>query len=115
MRTPLKTLTDFDKENLELLNSILIGIWGAINSGIEFGTVASSAENVRCTLKTFTTPATANSEFSVAHGLGKIPTGYWLSNTNLGCKMYDGGTANTDTNLYLKCDTVSVSGTLIII
>lgn len=115
MRTPLKTLMNFEKENIEALNSILVGIWGALNRGIEFGTVESGAENIRCDIKTFTAPATADIEFSISHTLSRTPKGYLIANKDSACNVYDGDTTNTDTELYLKCDTVSASGTVIII
>lgn len=58
-----------------------------------------------------TSPGSANTEFSVAHSLGRIPSHYrYLSDK--GANLYQlptTGTHWTATTVYFKCDTASVA------
>lgn len=51
----------------------------------------------------FLTPAIANTEFSVPHNLGYVPTRFQLHYNNTGGVVYDSGTAWTTSMIFLKC------------
>lgn len=53
--------------------------------------------------------ATPGTEFSVAHGLGKIPTGYIIYGQGAAGSLFDGVTANTKTTAYFKSDVSAVT------
>lgn len=67
-----------------------------------------------------TTPATANTEFAVAHSLkdkngnARIPQGYLVVRRSANGVVYDGTTSWTTSNIYLKCSAASVNITLLI-
>lgn len=48
------------------------------------------------------TITTANVEFSVLHGLERIPVGYLLISSSASINLYDGDTAWTKESIYLK-------------
>jgi hypothetical protein len=49
----------------------------------------------------------ANTQIAITHTLGRIPLGYILTKTNVATSIYDGGTANTDTFLYVKASVIA--------
>ena len=55
------------------------------------------------------TSAGANVENTIAHGLKRIPRGYIVGETDKACSVYDGATAWTSTNIYLKVDVATVA------
>lgn len=58
--------------------------------------------------------AVAGTEFSVAHGLGKVPTGYIVYGQSAAGSLYDGSTANTKTTLYLKSNATGTTFKIIV-
>lgn len=69
---------------------------------------------------TTTAPPTANTEWGVTHGLTcgdtpTIPRGVIPITRNAAGIIYDGGTANTTSTYYLKCDTGNTTFTLLFI
>lgn len=97
-----KNVTLYDKELLKSLNDQNSNLEAILNRGISF------SDNVDCTLKTFTSSATPDAENTVAHELGKVPTGYLVYSINKAAAVYTGSTAWTSANIYLK---VNVSST----
>jgi len=63
---------------------------------------------------TVTSDGTANTEYSVAHGLGRVPTGYLVIGQDKAAVNYNGTTPNTDSLLYLRTDTVTVALKLLV-
>ena len=56
-----------------------------------------------------TTNATPNTEDTLTHTLGRVPKGFIVVGKDKAGDVYDGGTANTDTNLNIKCAVASVT------
>jgi len=57
-----------------------------------------------------TTPAVANTEFVVIHGLQRVPVGYLIVRADKACNVYDSSAGSwTESLLYLKCDTAGVT------
>lgn len=57
----------------------------------------------------FTSNGTANTEDTVAHDLGRVPVGIEPNIPDKAAALYDGGTAHTSTNLYLKSSAATVA------
>jgi hypothetical protein len=77
-----------------------------INGNLDF------TSNIRCKIidYTFVSP---NTEYGIAHNLRKVPTGYILVNTDLATVLYNGGSTNTDSLIYLKCSVVTTCKILV--
>lgn len=74
----------------------------------------SFSDNADVSIVSVSSHATPGTEFSVSHGLGKIPTGYIVTKQAGAGSVYDGTTSNTETTLYLKSDVASTSFTLMV-
>lgn len=62
-----------------------------------------------------TAPAVAGTEFLVIHGLKRVPVGYILVRSNVGCAVYDSSVASwTDSIMYLKCSMGSATLKLLV-
>ena len=70
------------------------------------------SENLDGEFQVFTTNAVADTEETIAHGLGRLPVGFIVINLDKGANLYDGGTTWTSTTLYLKSDTASTTYTI---
>ncbi|UCH51648.1 MAG: hypothetical protein JSV54_02515 [Chloroflexota bacterium] len=54
----------------------------------------------------------ADTEFTVAHYLGRVPAGFILINTDKAACVYDSGTAWTTSAIYLKCNAANAAITI---
>ena len=54
----------------------------------------------------------ADTEFSVTHYLGRVPSGFIVTKSDKACSVYDSGTAWTTSTIYLKCDAANVALTI---
>lgn len=79
-----------------------------LNRGIIFD------DNVDCRRVTFTSSATPDAENTVAHDLGKVPTGYIIYSLNKAAVVYLGTTTWTSSNIYLKVNVASVAVKIIV-
>jgi hypothetical protein len=95
----------------------LINIFNAFKGRIRFGdtTNASRGENIAGEFRTFTSSATPNAEFSLAHTLGATALGWIVINKNKAGDLYKGSTAWTSSSVYLKCSVASVSFTIFLL
>jgi hypothetical protein len=78
------------------------------------GTDGDRGENISGEFQVVTS-STADTEFTVAHGLGATPIGFLVLRTDKGGVVYDSGTAWNDTNIYLKCTTATTTLTLFLL
>lgn len=53
---------------------------------------------------TVAAPATPDTEFSIEHGLGFVPSGFLVMSKDRAADVYLSATAATEGVLYLKCD-----------
>jgi hypothetical protein len=90
--------TDFEKNLEKSFQRLVDQLFQLFRNGLLF------SDNFDCDIVDFTTPAIRDTEFSVAHDLKRVPTGYIvIRSTNLGpALLYDGPTAWTTTSIYLK-------------
>ena len=106
--------TDVRKLYLSLINDIK-KITHVLNGRVRFGTGVDGVEgqNIQGTFQQFTTDAVADTEETIAHGIGlAIPIGYIIIWQDKAGTLYQGPTTGTDwdtTNIYLKCDVASVT------
>jgi hypothetical protein len=70
-------------------------IGSAINGQIAFG------ENIQSTRASATFTA-ANTEVRVSHSLGRVPSGYIVISSSANISVFNGGSANTETDLYVQ-------------
>jgi len=83
----------------------------AINGNLSFGNTSKTG-NIKGKLFSTTTPSSANTEFSITHNLGAVPTGYIVFYVSSAAIVYEGpttGTAWTSSTIYLKCNAGSVN------
>lgn len=101
---------DFDTHNqIERLRKVY--------GNISFGQATDNSDlgqNISGQWVTGTSPATANTEFSISVNLGYVPVGFDVKRQNASASFYDSGTTWTATNIYLKCSVASVKYTLFI-
>ncbi|SRR6266568_7180292 len=89
-----------------------VGRWSdlerTINGGIEYGTPSqddgtpASPGNIKGSWLTVTTPATPNTDFSLEHGLGTIPSGIDVKQKDGPVDVYNGSTSHTATHVTLR-------------
>ncbi len=94
-------------------------------SNVSFGTTNSNTDsdmNVQCWKATGTTPGTANTQFSVSHGLKHKPFGFIVVGTSGAAHIFasnvPGWTAATNTSqgvILLMSDQINIGFSLIII
>lgn len=84
----------------------------ATNGGIDFGSstqtsLANYTGNMNGQwVNPVTAPGVANTEFPIAHNLGRIPNGYLIFWKDRSADLYQGpatGTAWTTTQIFVKC------------
>jgi hypothetical protein len=67
------------------------------------------ALNIDAVWVRYVSNAVANTEDTVAHNLGRVPVGIWVSVPDKAAVIYSGGTAWTSTNVFLKADVLTVT------
>lgn len=94
------------------LSSTLRGMIDKFNGGISLGNGLSGyrAGNLDAQYIDVFTPAVADTEFTVPHGLGRKPIGYDVVRKDKAAIVYDSsGGSWGDNVLYLKCNVASVT------
>lgn len=94
-------LRPFDRDLIQVLGHLSNNLKAILDRGISFD------DNVDIRRISVTSHASTGTEFSVAHDLGKVPTGYIVYGQSIAGTVYDGSTSNTTTTLYLKSDASS--------
>lgn len=87
-------------------------------SNISFGSDMNNKSldrNVNCWKASGVAPGAANTEFTITHGLGRIPLTLGGYDTNNGGVIYRSATAWTKTQVFLKCTVASSAYNLVII
>ena|SRR3990167_888968 len=103
-----KDLRLFDRDLITVLGGWSGVLQAILDKGIDFD------DNLDIKRVSVTSHGTPGTEFSVAHTLGKVPTGYIVYGQAAAGSVYDGTTANTKTTLYLKSDVATVSFRLVV-
>ena len=79
-----------------------------VNGGLRF------SDNHDADLVSYTSNAVANTEDTIAHTLKRVPTGAILYQTDKAVSLYNGATAWTTTNIYLKANVASAAVKILI-
>ena len=85
-----------------------------VSFGSQSGTNNEADRNIQCSKASGTTPSTANTEFPVAHNLGRIPVTFF-GHVNENGTLYQSTTAWTSSEIYLKSSAASAKYSLVII
>ncbi len=87
------------------------------NGRVRFGSGVDGerGENMAGEFQVYTSNGSADTEDTVAHGLGAVPIGYIVIKQDKGSIVYDSGTAWTSTNIYLKQTGTSVATSLFLL
>lgn len=108
-----KQLKEYIK-NIDIdINNLFVALQGRIRFGT--GTSGDRGENISGEFVTYTSNGSANTEDTVAHSLGSTPIGYIVIKQDKGSNVYEGGTAWSSTNIYLKQTGTSVATTLFLL
>jgi hypothetical protein len=102
--------TALGQENVKGLSRWLTYIARAINKNISYGSTMDNTDgdmNLDIFKATGDAPGTANTEFAIAHTLGRQPITIVGQDTNNGGLLYRSTTTWTDTHIYLKCTQAS--------
>lgn len=111
LRKKLKTAapeSNFDQALEQELLSAWFELSVLLNKGLGF------VDNFNCVSVTVADTGGANTEFTVAHSLKRIPTGYLVIRRDKGGVIYDSGTTFTVANIYLKCSVANAAITVLI-
>lgn len=102
-----ESLRKFDSDLIRSLFEHDDNMASILDKGISFG------ENFDSSYVTFTTHATPGTEFTVAHNLERVPTGYIPVTKDKAADIYN-TTAPDETNLYLKSSASSAAIKLLV-
>jgi hypothetical protein len=100
-------LRKVDEDLLAELSNMNNDLKNIFDKGISF------SENFDCVFVTYTSNATPNTEDTVAHTLGKLPTGYIPILKDKAGDFYN-TSSPTKTDLLIKCSVASVTTTLLV-
>lgn len=93
-----------DAQETDLYNTLrefVTQVTKILNRGIIF------SDNADCKFVTYTANAMINTQDTIAHGLGRIPTGFLVYDRDRDTNDPYRSAAYDATNLYLKCSTAS--------
>lgn len=97
------TLREFDKNLITVLGAMGLNLKAILDAGISFD------DNLDISRTSVTSHGTPGTQFSVSHGLGKIPVGYIVYGQDGAGSIFDGVTANTSSLFYFKSDVASIT------
>jgi hypothetical protein len=103
---PLR-IKDIDQDLYKSLNFLDQNLSDILDGGLNF------SDNFDSVFVTYTSNAIANTEDSVSHLLGKVPTGYIVVKKDKAADVYN-TSALTSTVLRLKCSVSSAALTLLV-
>jgi hypothetical protein len=86
-----------------------------LNGQVGFGQDGVTRDNIDGNWINVTTPAVANTDFTVDHNLFRLPVGYILMRTDRAVDIYDGSLADTNMQITLKANAASAVIRLFII
>ena len=109
---PIRPIHGKDQNNYERVHDRTHDI---LNGNVDLGSISgvgTGAIGVQGNLSLAqvgaTSPGAANTDFPVTHNLGRIPTGFLVTNRSAPCHVYGGGTSWTTSQIFVKCDTINV-------
>lgn len=103
-----KPETEFDKTLESELISYSFELSKILNKGLEF------SDNFNGKFITISDTGAADSENTLTHSLGRVPSGYFVTKINKASVGYLGSTAWTATNIYLKFNVANCAVTVFV-
>lgn len=103
-----KDVRPFDKDLLRAIEERDQNLASILDRGVDFD------NNFDGRLNSFSSSGVANAENTVAHGLGKVPTGYIVTSIDKAAHVYKGASAWTKDNIYLKVDVATVAVSILV-
>lgn len=100
--------TEFDKNLERSFQRLLDQLSQILNNGLLF------SDNFNASIGSFMTDLTPGVESAVAHGLKRIPEGYFIISRDKAGIVYDSGTAWDSTNIYVKSNVASLAVKILI-
>lgn len=98
------------------ISNDLLTLFTVLQRRVRFGNgTANNSENIDGEFILYTSNGVADTEDTIAHTLGSVPIGYLIMKQDKAGSVYEGGTAWTSTNLYLKQTGTSVATTLFLL
>ena len=86
-----------------------------LGGNVSFGSNNTDpSRNILCWHASGTTPGAVNTDFTVAHSLGFVPTTIVGQDTNNGGVLYRGSVAWTKTTVTLRCTTATAGFNVIV-
>lgn len=98
-----KSESQFDKTLERELGLYVLDLANILNRGLKF------SDNFDLNVVTVSDTGSANTLFTVAHSLKRVPIGFLVVNINKSGNVYDEGTSWTATNIYLKCSAANAN------
>jgi hypothetical protein len=102
-------LRDFDRDMIQAL-----GTWSQVLKSILDGGISLN-DNMDAAVVSYTSNAVADTEDTVAHTLGKIPTYFVVGDIDKGGVVYRSGTTFTRTQIFVKCSAAGAAVKLILL
>ena len=100
-------LRQFDRDMITVLGAWAMNYKTILDRGISF------SDNMDVVFVTYVSDGTPGNQTTVAHGLGKIPTGYIPISKDKAADVYTGAVPD-NTSLYLKCSAASTTVKLLV-
>lgn len=97
-----KSLQNF----VQMIKTIYQNYSQAFNGQIGFGD-GTNLDNINGSWINVTAPVAPNTDFTVTHNLGRVPSGYWIMEKDRACDVYTGSVAPTSTQLTLRATVAS--------
>lgn len=101
-------LRQFDRDLITVLGGMGLNLKAILDGGIS---IDDNMDIARVSVESHATPGT---EFSVQHGLGKVPLGRLIYQQTAAGSLYAGITANTKTTMYFRSDVAAVTFSLVV-
>ncbi len=111
VRRRIKTVkpeNEFERTLESELQSYALEVAQMLNKGLFF------SDNFNAATVAVADTGGADTEFTVAHSLKRIPSGYLVIRRSKAGVVYDSGTPFSATNVYLKCSAVNAAITVLI-
>jgi hypothetical protein len=107
--TAAKDLRDFDRDLINALGGMTLNLKAILDRGISLG------DNIDAAVASFTSNAVPDTEDTIAHTLGRVPTYFIVADLDKNGTVYRGTTAFTRTNVYLKTSVASAAVKVILL
>jgi hypothetical protein len=92
----------------QMMDKIYRQLAKTFNGSIGFGD-GTNADNISGAWANVVTPGTTNTDFTIAHNLGRLPVGYLVMEKSAPCDVYTGSVVATKNNITLRASVANVT------